>query len=104
MNMSKYQITDSDLVYAAEFKKQPFGHQSPGLQRILNVLRGGPVEGKYILIVLEPYKRWALGQLSANRGTPVKVVAGYKFTDLDDAEWTVFKLRWKEQTGKDLNL
>ena len=102
--MSKYQITDSDQVYAAEFKQQPFGYHSPGLQRVLNVLRGGPVSGKYVLVVLEPYKRWALGQLPANRGVPVEIVEGQEITDLDDAEWTVFKIRWKALTGKDLNL
>ena len=102
--MSRYQITDSDHVYASEFKNQPFGYQSPGLQRVLNVLRGGPVAGKYVLIVLEPYKRWALGQLPADRGAPVEIVHGEEFTDLHEAEWTVFRLRWKMHTGDELDL
>jgi len=102
--MSKYRVTESDLVFAAEFKKQPIGYHSPGLQRVLNALRGGPVSGKYVLLVLEPFKRWALGQLPGVRGMPVEVVEGQEFTDLNDAEWAVFKLRWRAQTGKALDL
>jgi len=102
--MSRYRITDADLPYAAEFKAQPIGYHSPGLQRVLNVLRGGPKAGKYVLVVREPSERWTLGRLPANRGAPVEILEGQDFTDLDDAEWAVFKLRWKAHMGRELEL
>lgn len=102
--MSRYQISEADLTYAAEFKAQPLGYHSPGLQRVLNALRGGPKAGKYVLIVREPFARWVLGRLPAERGDPVEILADREFTDLEEAEWAVFKLRWKAHTGQDLDL
>ncbi len=102
--MSRYQITDAYLPYAAEFKAQPIGYHSPGLQRVLNVLRGGPKAGKYVLVVRKPFERWMLGRLPAERGAPVEILESQEFTDLDEAEWAVFKLRWKAQTGRALDL
>jgi hypothetical protein len=102
--MSRYQITNQDLIYAAEFKEKPFGYHSPGLQRVLNSFRGGPVASKYILVVLEPFKRWALARLPGQRGMPVEIIKNQEFTDLAVAEWAVFKLRWKSHTGDELDL
>jgi hypothetical protein len=102
LNVSRYQITDADLPYAAEFKAQPIGYHSPGLQRVLNLLRGGPKVGKYVLVVREPFKRWVLGRLPAERGMPVEILEDQEFTDLAEAEWAVFQLRWKAHGGPDL--
>ena len=68
--MSKYQITDDDLIYASEFMANPLGTPSPGLQRVMNLLRGGPKAGKLVLVVREPFRRWVLGRLPAERGQP----------------------------------
>jgi len=100
----RYQITDDDLAYAAEFRAQPFGYHSPGLQRVLNTMRGGTKDGKYVLVVREPFKRWVLGCLPAVRGMPVEIMQGREFTSLEDAEWAIFELRWKALTGRDLEL
>lgn len=102
--MSRYQISDADLKYAAEFKEQPLGYHSPGLQRVLNALRGGPKAGKYVLIVRKPFERWALGRLPSGRGKPVEILEGQEFTDLEKAEWAIFKLRWKTHTGRELDM
>jgi hypothetical protein len=100
--VSRYRISKNDLVYAAEFKLNPLGPASPGLQRVLNVLRGGPKSGKYVLIVREPFRRWVLGQLPAERGQPIVALEHHEFTDLAEAEWAVFIMRWKAHTGNDL--
>jgi|TARA_B110000014_G_scaffold253722_1_gene233447 hypothetical protein len=100
--MSRYRITDDDLRYAAEFRANPLGSAGPGLQRIHNLLRGGPKFGKYVLIVKEPFKCWGLGRLPAERGQPVEILDDWEFTDLAQAEWEIFKLRWKASTGQDL--
>ena len=102
--MSRYRITADDLEYAAEFKAQPFGYHSPGLQRVLNTMRSGTKAGKYVLVVREPFKRWVLGHLPAVRGMPVEIMQGREFTSLEDAERAIFELRWKTLTGRDLEL
>lgn len=100
--MSKYRISAEDLKYAEEFRADPLGIPGPGLQRVQNLLRGGPKSGKYVLIVKEPFKRWGLGRLPTNRGEPIEILDDWEFTDLAEAEWEVFKLRWMSHTGQDL--
>lgn len=100
--MSRYRITSDDLPYAAEFRANPLGVPGPGLQRVLNYLRGGPKFGKYVLVVKVPFQRWVLGRLPEKRGQPVEIIADREFTDPGEAEWEVFKLRWKANTGQDL--
>ena len=100
--MSRYQISEDDLKYAAEFKANPLGTPSPGLQRVMNRLRGGPKQGKYVLVVKQPFQRWVLGRMPAERGQPVEILEDQQFTDLAEAEWRVFKLRWFEHTGHNL--
>ena len=100
--MSRYKISEADLPFAAEFRAQPIGYHSPGLQRVLNLLRGGPKAGKYVLVVHEPFKRWVLGRLPAERGMPVEILEDQVFTDLAEAEWAIFKLRWKAHGGPHL--
>ncbi len=101
--MSRYRITHDDLTFATEFKANPLGSPSPGLQRIMNLLRGGPKPGKYVLVVREPFQRWVLGRMPVERGQPIEILDDHEFTDLAKAEWSVFKIRWKNQTGNDLD-
>jgi hypothetical protein len=101
--MPRYKIRPQDITFAAEFLAEPFGNRSPGLQRVLNVLRGQGPEGKYVLICKEPYKRWTLGKLPARRGQPVEEIASVEYTDLASAERDVFRKRWRENGGPDLN-
>ena len=54
-----------------------------------------------MLVCTEPHKRWVLGQLTGVRGEPVRMT-NHVFDRLEDAEWHVFKLRWKKYTGRDL--
>ncbi len=101
--MSRYRLTDQDLKHAAQFKANPLGIPEPGLQRVLNLLRGGPKSGKYVLVVKEPFKLWVLGRLPEKRGQSVEILDDVEFTDLATAEWEVFKLRWKAHTGQNLD-
>ena len=54
-------------------------------------------------VVRKPFQRWVLGRLPAERGQPVEILEDQEFNDLAAAEWTVFKLRWKAHTGRDLD-
>ncbi|WP_193366513.1 LamG domain-containing protein, partial [Inquilinus limosus] len=96
-----YEIDPSRLDLAREFRSRPFGLHSPELQAVLIRMRSLPVEGKHCLIVLEPRARWLLARMEGQPLRPVPV-PGIVFTDLAEAEWTVFKLRWHALTGHDL--
>ncbi len=87
--MNRYRITEADKVYAAEFKRNLDADNwfhSPGLQRVLNAMRGGPGPGKYVLVVDEPFQCWRLGKMPAKRGDPIKIVPGHQFHSLKEAE------------------
>ena len=51
---------------AAEFRANPKGPHSPALQRVLNAMRGLPIEGKHILI-FDPRRRPCPGSLTGTR-------------------------------------
>ena len=101
--MARYKLQSSDAVFVAEFLKDPVGYKSPGLQRILNLMRGQGPEGKYVLICKEPYCRWALGRLPGRRGEPIVEIAGVEYTDLLAAERDVFLRRWRDLGGSEID-
>jgi hypothetical protein len=66
-------------------------------------MRGPDWTFKYVLIVVERYSRWQLGRLPAARGGAVEAVAGVFYDNLLDAERDIFKRRWRDLTGQDLD-
>jgi hypothetical protein len=86
-----------------EFRENPIGHHSPNLQRVLNTLRGGPLAGKYVLVCTKPFAEWVLARHPGERGKPIELLPEHKFASREEAEWAVFRLRWKAHTGEDLN-
>jgi hypothetical protein len=99
-----YQIrpgADRDCV--DEFRQNPIGQHSPNLQRILNTLRGGPLAGKYVLLCTKPFEEYVLARHSGQRGQPLEILPEHTFKTREEAEWFVFRARWKEHTGEDLN-
>ena len=98
-----YQITAEDRVHIDEMRQQPIGAHSPGLQRVLNRMRTGPLKGKYVLICTKPFREWVLARHSGKAGVPMQLLPDQVFTSLEAAEWLVFRLRWKELTGEDVN-
>ncbi|CAN5633141.1 hypothetical protein BH10ACT9_BH10ACT9_61060 [soil metagenome] len=104
MTKSTYRIDPvRDLPFAREFMATPVGLHTPGLQRVLNVLRGEPLTGKHVLIEIVPHRQWRLGRLTGERGRAVDLLDTV-FTDLETAEREVFLLRWKEHVGQDLDV
>jgi hypothetical protein len=100
MTRSIYRVDpERDFPFALEFLEYPVGHHSAGLQRILNVFRGEPLAGKYVLVCTKPHRQWQLARLTGVRGRPVQIVEGVIYTDLETAEREIFKLRWKDFTG-----
>ena len=100
--MARYALTAEDLPYAREFLARPFGYHSPGLQRVLNLMRGLGPEGKYVLLCVEPHRRWALARLPARRGEPIVRCGDLEYTDLATAERDVFRRRWHDLGGPPL--
>lgn len=85
-----------------EFCKQPIGAHSPNLHFILQHFRKAPVAGKYVLVAIEPHRRWVLGTLTGVRGDPVRLIEEHAFDDIAEAERFVFRLRWRDLTGEQL--
>lgn len=105
--MSKYTIKKSDIHLAAEFKKNLFEknfYHSPSLQRILNLFRSNSKEKKYVLYKPLNKKIWYLSNLPNKRGKKIKINYKIAFNNILDAEWYVFKKRWKKHTGKNLKI
>ena len=101
--MSRYRIDAEDLPFAREFLAAPIGYHSPGLQRVLNRMRGADWAFKYVLVVEDRYSRWRLGKMPLRRGSPIEIVDGVVYTDLLEAERDIFRRRWKDLTGQDLS-
>lgn len=102
--MARYSLSEEDIPFAAEFLASPFGYKSPGLQRVLNLLRGPAPNGKYVLVCKEPHRRWALARLPDRRGAPLAEIDGVEYTDLAEAERDVFIRRWHDFGGPALNI
>ena len=94
----------ADLPLARAYRDRPEGPHRPDLLRLLNRLRREPPEGRHVLVCLERHRRWVLGELDGRRGTPVRLLGDQVFRSRRDAEWAVFKRRWKRVTGQDLPL
>ena len=84
-----------------EFKRNPIGHHSAALQRLLNRLRGAPTTDKFCLVVVKANREWQLAKTSGVRGKPIKLLE-QRFTTMADAEWYVFRQRWQALTGETL--
>jgi len=102
--MPRYQLTDDDSKFVKEFMAAPIGYHSPGLQRVLNRMRGSDWAFKYVLIVKERYSSWQLGKMPSYRGSTIEPVEGVIYSDLLDAERDIFKRRWFDLTGQDLDV
>ena len=86
---------------AQEFRAQPHGRHSAELQRVLNRMRSEPFSGHYILVQEHKGQPYRLAQLGATPSDPISYT-GDAFVTLGEAEWAVFKLRWRRLFGSDL--
>jgi len=94
----------SDLRLATEFRDHPFGCHSLELQALLDLMRSQPIAGKHFLFMSKTQEQWILGRFSIE--IPVRPVLDWTtvFTDIRDAEWHVFEVRWNDLYGSDLNI
>jgi branched-chain amino acid transport system permease protein len=99
--MAAYPIIP-DPALAAEFKKTPLGHHSPQLQRLLRIFRTMPVAGKHGLLRTSHRREWVLVEFNGRKGEPLTVYHDRVFTNWNDAEWAVFRIRWQRYFCVDL--
>jgi len=88
---------------AQEFRNHIRGPHSEELRFLLHRMRATPIRGKYILIVVQDFKKWRIGRIS-ERNQPIEIFDDRIFDDLNEAEWAVFKLRWRDLTGQELSI
>ena len=86
---------------AQEFRAHPHGRHSADLQRVLNKMRSAPFAGRHVLVQERKGMPYRLAQLGPTPTDPISYT-GDIFVTLEDAEWAVFKLRWRNLFGSDL--
>ena len=97
-----YRIDPSRKDLVEEFRANPVGHHSAELQQMLRLVRAEPFPGKHVLVCVRPHREWVLAKLTGRRGDPVEILEDQVFTRVEDAEWEVFRRRWKALTGENL--
>lgn len=98
-NSSVFTFDGERMDLAEEFRDNQRGPHSDQLQRILDRMRTTPLKGRYVLLVVEPFRVWQLARLSGERGVAPVPVEGARYTSAAMAEWDIFKRRWKDLTG-----
>jgi len=100
LTTSSLELSRSEIAAAIEeFRRKPVGQHSATLQHIINIMRGEPIEGKYVLLCTKPHREWVLAQMNG-RAKPITVFDDVVFHDLHTAELAIFRLRWKRHFGE----
>ena len=77
-----------------EHKRDPLGHHSDALARVLNYFRRGEMADKYVIHRMKPAEeRFRIMAISGERGHPPRVVDDREYTDIKEAYHAVFLLR-----------
>jgi branched-chain amino acid transport system permease protein len=92
-----------DRDYVEEFRLKPIGPHSPGLQRLLNIMRHDPTGWQVILVCRRPFAEWVVGRMPPNRADSLQIEDAPVFASREEAEWEVFRRRWQAHTGEDID-
>jgi hypothetical protein len=93
----------SDRQFAEEFRRHPIGAHSPGLMRVLSILRIDPTGRQIIIVCRKPFAKWTLATMPPRRQDPIEFEDAMTFASREDAEWEVFRRRWLAATGENLD-
>lgn len=100
-----YKVDPSqDRQYIEEFRRRPIGAHSPGLMRLLTIMRTDPTGNQIILVCRKPFAEWVLANMPPHRSQPIAIEEDSVFTSREEAEWAVFCRRWRLLTGEIINL
>jgi hypothetical protein len=95
-----YAIAEEDRRFVEEFRRQPIGKHSPGLNRVLTSLRHNPSGRQLVLLTIVPFRAWVIAILPADRAAEIDIEGDLVFDSREVAEWAVFCRRWRERTGQ----
>ncbi len=91
---------DSDrLDLVDEFRRKPLGPYSEELRVLLWHLRAQHPAGRYVLEQLGE-SHWRVLHLVGGTRPRVELVTGPLIESFEDAEWEIFRLRWRDHTGR----
>lgn len=97
-------VAEDDRKYVEEFRNAPItAHRSPGLQRVLNVMRLYRGGDQYILIARKEFQDYVIGRMPPLRDDPIVIEDDMTFTSREAAEWELFRRRWRQHTGEIIN-
>lgn len=78
----------------AEHQRDPLGHHSDALARVLNFFRRGEMADKYVIHRMKPAEeKFRIMAVSGARGMPPRVVDDREYSDIKEAYHAVFLLR-----------
>jgi len=80
-------ITDQLI---AEHRRNPRGHHSDALGRVLNYFRRASLTRKYVVLCTKPHVEWKIAELSGVRGDPPRVIDDQAFGSEAEALHAVF--------------
>jgi branched-chain amino acid transport system permease protein len=80
----------------AEHRRDPLGHHSDALKRVLNYIRRTDPNGTLAVVCIEPFKRWRIARISEIRGQRPTFTDERIFTSEADAMHAVFLMRIDE--------
>lgn len=95
---------EKDRQYIEEFRRCPIGKHSPGLMRLLNIMRNDLSRNQVILVCRKPFAEWVLGTMPPDRRDPIVLEDSPVFTSREEAEWVMFCRRWRTITGESINM
>ena len=95
---------DEDRKYIEEFRRLPIGEHSPGLQRLLTIMRLDAGGWQHVLVCRKPFAEFVIGLMPPNRADPIQIEDGPVFASREEAEWEIFRRRWQQHTGEDINI
>ncbi|MGB3538125.1 MAG: hypothetical protein WBA42_08180 [Mesorhizobium sp.] len=97
-------VAEDDRKYVEEFREAPItAHRSPGLQRVLNIMRLYRGGDQYILIARKEFHDYVIGRMPPLRDDPIVIEDDMVFTSREAAEWELFCRRWRQHTGEIIN-
>lgn len=94
---------ETDRTYIEEFRAAPIAPHSPGLQRVLNIMRLWRGGDQFILIAREEFADYVIGRMPPDRAQPIVIETDLSFSSREEAEWELFRRRWRQHTGEDIN-
>lgn len=92
-----YEIQPGDAELLRAYRTSNPNTRPLELNRLLNRLRMEPLEGKEVVVCLEPFTTFAIGRMSGKRGVPMDI-GSERFSNATDAQWEVLKRRWAKHS------